>query len=121
MEGYTVLNNSGEVLARNCTLAEAAQTVLYYDGHDYEIRPSIGGGFDLWVTQFSRNSPSGGMPMVKSVIQAGWFDRLAEAATNEIYLDIIARADMWHCEVRLDSEYDKMITRLEQSETSNDI
>ena len=106
---YTVLNNQGEVQERGCTVAEAAQTVMGYDGHSFEIRPaSDGKGFDLWTSQFSRNSPAGGRPLVKSVIFSLIEDRTSAEA--KIYGEVIKHADMWMgLDVMLDADFDAMI------------
>jgi hypothetical protein len=107
---YTVFNNHGSVQERGCTVAEAAQTVMDYDGHSFEIRPaSDGKGFELWTSQFSQNSPAGGRPLVKSVIFSLIEDRASAEA--EIYGEVIKRADMWKgCDVMLDADYDAMAT-----------
>ena len=68
--GYTVFKYEDSSQARRgLTLAEAAQELLSADGHEYEIRQdgTLSDGspwFVLWRTQFSRNSPLGGQPMV---------------------------------------------------------
>lgn len=110
---YTVLNNQGEVQERGCTVAEAAQTVMGDDGHEYEIRPaSDGNGFDLWTSQFSRNSPAGGRPLVKSVIFSLIEDRASAEA--KIYGEVIKRADWWKgCTVMLDADFDAMVADCE--------
>ena len=65
MTTFTVLNRHGEVQTQNASLSEAAQTVLWHDGHDYEFRAD-GDWLELWVTPFSRNSQLGGRPLVRA-------------------------------------------------------
>jgi hypothetical protein len=49
---YTVARQDGEEREYNLTLAEAAHSILTYDGAEYEIRPRADGeGFDLWSRQ----------------------------------------------------------------------
>lgn len=69
MTAYTVLDRHGNVQSRGLTAAQAADLILSYDGHRYEVRQSKDGRWqDLWISEFSRNSTLGGRPLVKSVI-----------------------------------------------------
>ncbi len=91
---YTVLDCNGEHQVSGLTVAEAAREVMQYDGHQFEIRAAEdGNGFELWTSQFSRNSTGGGRPLVKSVIYSVADDR--DAAEAEIYRKVIAHADWW--------------------------
>ena len=56
MTTYTITNNSGKVISTGATVAELARELLGYDGHEWQIREAEGGGFDLWISNFSRNS-----------------------------------------------------------------
>jgi len=102
---YTILNASGSVQARGCTAAEAAQEVMGYDGHEFEIRADEdGNGFELWTSQFSRNSTAY-RGLVKSVIYSVKDDRAKAEA--EIYTKVIHHADWWKgCDVMTDADYD---------------
>ena len=113
---YVVLNNQGDIQERDCTIAEAAQTVMGYDGHSFEIRPaSDGKGFALWASQFSRNSPAGGRPLVKSVIFSLSEDR--SAAEAEIFKAVAVNAEWWMgCDVREQAEYDAEVAALAAEE-----
>jgi hypothetical protein len=106
---YTVLNRHGHVEERGCTVAQAAQVVMAYDGHSFEIRAAEAGhGFYLWTSQFSRNSAAGGRPLTKSVIFSLAADRASAEA--EIYKQVIVNADWWMgCDVRSDQDYDAML------------
>lgn len=51
------------------SLEDAAVEKLTHDGHEYDIRPAEdNGGWELWGSQFSHNSPAGGRPLVKTMI-----------------------------------------------------
>lgn len=129
MTSYTVLNRHGSVQERGCTLAEAAQIVLGYDGHDYDIRPDSSSGFrglsgpdderdfrhwTLWTSSFSRNS-SAYKGLTESVIFALASSR--EEAEADIYKQVVAHADWWEgCEVMTDSDYDAMVAELAEEE-----
>lgn len=57
MSKFVVLNPQGEVLKSNASAKEAAEVVLGYDGHEWEIRPGHHNiGYTLFVSKFSRNS-----------------------------------------------------------------
>lgn len=56
MTNYTIINKSGIVVATDATAAQVARGLLGHDGHEWEIRRADGGGFDLWISNFSRNS-----------------------------------------------------------------
>lgn len=104
---YTVLDNQGNVIARHLSAQDAMVEILTDDGHGYEIRKAEdGNGFELWVTQFSRNSTLGGKPMVKSAIWS--FEADESKATDEIAAKVIA-ADWRHKpEAITDEQYDEM-------------
>jgi hypothetical protein len=94
MTTFTVLNRHGQVQTQNASLTEAAQTVLGYDGHEYEIRPDENNkGFWLYVSQFSRNSSCGGRPLVRGRCYSA-ADMGAEAEA-EIFQYVIDHADFW--------------------------
>jgi hypothetical protein len=103
---YTVVNANGEVQATGCSVREAAQTVMNYDSHDYDIRRAEdGNGFELWTSQFSRASTLGGRPLVKSTIYSVSDDE--PAAEAEIFKKVIDHADWWKgCNVMTDAEYE---------------
>jgi len=102
MERYTITNRHGDIEARDCSLAEAADAILTYDGYTYDIRPAADGGFVLWVSQFSRNSPLGNRPLVKSVIYSLRDDRAG--AVDQIHHRVIAAADAWHMRATCEEE-----------------
>jgi len=108
---YTVLNRHGSVQDEGLSLADAAQVVMGYDGHEYEIKAAPEGlGFELWTSSFSRNSTAFN-GLKKSVIYSVNEDRaLAEA---EIYRKVIKNAEWFcGCTVMTDAEHAKMTARL---------
>lgn len=101
---YTVLNRHGSIQGQGETLASAAQIVLEYDGHTYEIRPATDGkGFDLWVSNASRNSTA-----FRGLTKSRIFSVQADIALAEadIYRQVIRNASWWEsCEVLTDADY----------------
>lgn len=111
MTTYTVFRSQDSSNATSrLTLEEAAHELLTYDGHDYEIRQD-GALSDrtklycLWVTQFSRSSPLGGRPMVRTIIYG--------ESDDKIYRKVVL--EDWHgMEAMTDTQYDQMLADLEQ-------
>ena len=83
---YTVLNRHGTVQGRGLSARDAADLILSYDGHQYEVRRD-GDWCELWVSQFSQNSTLGGRPLVKSVV----FGKDEDA----IWQSVLTHADKW--------------------------
>lgn len=68
MTTYTIINTSGEIEARGCSIETAAVELLGHDNHIWSIEPSEAGeGFDLWISRLGGggNWPGG---RVKSTI-----------------------------------------------------
>ena len=102
MTAYTVYNPSGGMEAETgMSLADAANKMLTYDGHEWEIREEDG-AFNLYTSQFSRNSPCGGGDLVDTVISSYAADRAV--AETEIFERVISE-DWWHLECATDAEY----------------
>ena len=101
---YTVLNRHGDVQAQECTMFEAAQLVLEYDGNTYEIRPAADGkGYDLWVSRFSRNSSAHDGLTESRIFSPVEDEQLAHA---DIYRQVIRNAEWWdNCRVLTDKAY----------------
>lgn len=107
---YTVFHSSDSSRAyRGLSVEDAAQELLFADGHDYEIRQD-GTWHDgtpvlrLFVTQFSRNSPLGGSPMVSAVIMG--------QTEKEIFQQVLGRD--WHgMEAVTDEQFDAMVAAYE--------
>lgn len=111
MTTYTVFHSNDSTKATSrLTLEEAARELLTYDGHDYEIREGgiLSDGtqfYCLYVTQFSRNSPLGSKPMVRTTIYG--------VSKTKIYRKVVM--ENWHgMEAMTDAQYDQMLADLEQ-------
>lgn len=106
MTTYTVYNpNSDTEAETGMPLADAANKLMTYDGHEWEIREEEYKGepaFRLYTSQFSRNSPAGGGALVRSVISSFAAD-YATAAT-EIFERVISE-DWWKLECVTDAEF----------------
>ena len=108
---YTVLNRHGSVQERGCSLSLAAEIVLGYDGHEYEIRQATGGGWNLWTSRFSRNSTAYN-GLVQSTIYSPKPDR--DDAEIDICKRVIGHADWFeNCQVMTDADYDAMQAEFE--------
>ena len=118
MTTYTVLNRHGDVQVEGASLSEAAQAVLGYDGHEYEIRKDEDGlGYTLWVSQFSRNSALGGRPLVRSAIYSSFNGQSEGDAEAEIFRKVIAHASSWdNQDVMTDESYAKLLADLTPDE-----
>lgn len=102
---YTVLNRHGSVLGSELSQKDAADLILTYDGHQYEIRKD-GDWFELWVSQFSRNSTLGGRPLVKSAIFG--------ESEDQIWTSVITHADYWDNQTcMLDADY-KVLSKIDE-------
>ena len=111
MTTYTLLDHNGDVMRRGLTAREAMNEILRHDSHDYDIRPrDDGGGFDLWVTQFSRASTLGDRPMIRSLVRA--YDLDIDEATDEIALKVIEACWDGYPEAMTDEAYDAMVADL---------
>ena len=101
---YTVLNRHGDVQEQGCTLFEAAQIVLGYDGHTHEIKPAGDGkGFELWVSSVSRNSSAYNGLTKSRIFSLADGVQLAHA---DIYRQVIRHANWWDdCRVLTDADY----------------
>lgn len=104
---YTVISEAGIVIRRHLTAVDAADEILMHDGHSYEIRRADDGqGFELWVSKFSRASPLGGKPLVKSQIFSLAEDE--DTAQKEIAGLVITARWRGYPEAIKDTEYDSL-------------
>lgn len=105
MTTYTILNsNSGEIEQRGATVAEAAQALLGYDGHEWEIRKSET-GHDLYVSRYSRSSTAFD-GLHKSTIYS--LDDDPANAEDDIFARVIRSGHWTRPEVMTDASYDAM-------------
>jgi hypothetical protein len=108
---YTVYNPNSDTEAESgLCLADAANKMMTYDGREWEIREE-GDAFNLYTSQFSRNSPCGGGELTRSVIYSYAANR--DAAEIEIFERVISE-DWWHLECVTDAEY--LAMHVEESE-----
>jgi hypothetical protein len=97
----------GEAIARNLTAAEVAHIILTDDGHEYEIRPTNDGGFQLWTRQQVANKP-----WTKTLVFS-FADTLAEAEA-EIFWEV-TRAHWPHLPTAMtDAEFDALAAEAAQ-------
>lgn len=114
---YIVTQPSNGHVTRPMTLAEAADHVMSYDGHEYDIRPSADGvGYELWLSCHSRNSTCW-KGLTKSVIFS-LRDDLAQA-TEEIFVQVLRHATWWHGQYAYtEKEYTRMIAEFAADEAA---
>lgn len=111
---YTVTSHDGANEQRGLTLDEAACEIMWYDGHEFEICPEDGGGYRLWTSDYSRNSPMGAK-LSETVIDSGETDEAA--ATAEIYAKVLENAHWFKGQwVYTDAKYDAILAELEAEE-----
>lgn len=107
---YTILNRHGDVQSSGETLAQAAQIVMGYDGHEFEIQQHDG-RFELWTSRFSRNSTAYN-GLTRSRISSGNTDE--GLATADIYRQVIRNADWWSGQrVLTDADYAAEFTEID--------
>lgn len=102
MTTYTVYNPNSDTEAESgLCLADAANKMMTYDGHEWEIREE-GDAFNLYTSQFSRCSPCGGGELARSVVYSYAANR--DAAETEIFERVISE-DWWTLECVTDAEF----------------
>lgn len=105
---YAVVDQSGDLIARDLTTEQAAHEILTVDGQQYEIRPDSAGDYwTLWGRQQVANKP-----WTATII--GTYGTEAEARA-EIFAHVVKEADggrWWMAEAIPQEEYDEMIERL---------
>ena len=105
---YAVVDQSGELIARDLTTEDAAHEILTVDGQEYEIRPDSAGDYwTLWTRQQVANKP--------------WTSTLfgdygpENEARAVIFAHVVNEADggrWWMAEAIPQEEYDEMEARL---------
>lgn len=107
---YTVRTRHGDVIERGLSLAQAADTVLGHDGHEYEVRQAET-GFELWVSNHSRNSTAYN-GLTRSVIRS--LNQLREHAEADIWRQVLRNGEWWGGQyVVTDADYDAEMAELE--------
>ena len=105
---YAVVDQSGNLIARDLTTEQAAHEILTADGQDYEIRPDSADGdyWTLWTRQQVANKPW-------TATLIGTYDGRRTRAV--IFAHVVKKADggrWWKAEAIPQDEYDEMIERL---------
>ncbi|CAB4166086.1 hypothetical protein UFOVP843_9 [uncultured Caudovirales phage] len=99
---YAVYNpNSDSEAETGLCLADAANKLMTYDGHDWEIREEDG-AYHLYTSQFSRHSSLGGRDLVRSVVSSYAANRASAEA--EIFERVISE-DWWTLWCITDTEF----------------
>lgn len=105
---YAVVDQSGDLIARDLTTEQAAHEILTVDSQEYEIRPDSAGEYwTLWGRQQVANKPWTATLM-------GTYGTEAEARA-EIFAHVVKEADggrWWMAEAIPQAVYDEMIERL---------
>jgi hypothetical protein len=112
---YTVARRDGDGREYNLNLQDAARRILHDDGQEYDIRPTDGGGFDLWCRQQVAN-----VKWYKTSVYSVQDD--AELAEIEIFQKIVdASQDAAKGPDAIDQDnYKKSIQRLIDSLEADD-
>jgi len=105
---YAVVDQSGDLIARDLTTEQAAHEILTVDGQEYEIRPDSAGEYwTMWGRQQVANKPW-------TATLIGTYGTEDEARA-EIFAHVVKEADggrHWKAEAILQDEYDAMMARL---------
>lgn len=120
---YTVMTMHGDVIDRGLNVTEAAEVVLAHDGYRYEVRKSaplsdpdrLGAVwyFELFVSEYSANSPHGAREMVRCNVP-GTYARAEGEAWPEIAAEVVRASGNWRKSpvVMTDADYDAMMQQL---------
>ena len=103
---YTVTDRSGNVIARGLTLSHAAHEILSTDGREWDIRPIDGGGWRLWSRQQVANRPWAETSITSFVSSP-------EAASDDIFEQVITACWPGHYEACTDAGYDRMLAEID--------
>lgn len=113
MTSYTISNKSGIVVSTGATAAEVARELLGYDGHEWEIRRADGGGFELWISNFSRNSTCFN-GLTRSVIFSIKDDK--DEAEADIFARVVGSGFWTGLDYMSDADYAQMLAEGEADE-----
>lgn len=103
---YAVVDQSGELIARDLTTEQAAHEILTVDGQEYEIRPDSHDGY--WTLRSRK--PVSNKPWTAHllIVKYGTEDE----ARAEIFAQVVKEADggrWWKAEAIPQEEYDEMV------------
>jgi hypothetical protein len=109
---YAVVNQGGELIARDLTIENAADEILSVDSQEWEIRADTAGDFwTLWTRQQVANKP-----WTATLIGTCGAEADARAA---ILAKVVRAADGgrdWKAQAMPQADYDAMISRLKADE-----
>lgn len=113
MSKFVVLNPQGEVLKSNASAKEAAEVVLGYDGHEWEIRPGHHNiGYTLFVSKFSRNSACYDSRLIEIVHANG---NSMEEIEEKIFQEVCHEQSIWNdCTIIGQDQYDASMAENEE-------
>jgi len=102
---YAVVDQSGELIARDLTTEQAAHEILTVDGQEYEIRPDSTDGY--WTLRSRK-------PVSNKLWTAilGSFGLTIADARADIFAHVVKEADggrWWKAEAIPQEEYDEMV------------
>jgi hypothetical protein len=107
---YAVVDQGGELIARDLTTDQAARAILTVDSQEYEIRPS-GAYRDYW-TLWTRQQVAN-KPWTETLMGTYGVEYEARAA---IFARVVKEADggrWWKAEAMPQADYDAMISQAE--------
>lgn len=105
---YAVVDQSGDLIARDLTTEQAAHEILTVDGQEYEMRRDPEGYWSLWTRQQVANRPW-------TCTLLGSWGQTEDDAKAEVFADALRQADggrHWMAEAIPQDEYDAMMARL---------
>jgi hypothetical protein len=106
---YAVVDQGGELIARDLTIENAADEILSTDSQEWEIRADTAGDFwALWTRQQVANKPW-------TATLIGTYGTEADARA-EILAEVVRVADggaSWKAEAMPQADYDAMILQAE--------
>lgn len=108
MTTYTVFraDDSSVIEGRGLSLREAADALLTADGYAYELRTDPTFGFELFISDGSRNSTRGARNMISAALGGYYGD-----TEDEVWRKVVV--DEWRgYEAMTDEAYDDMVARL---------
>lgn len=113
---YTVVDMSGELIARDLTAERAAHRILTEDSQEYDIRPDFSGDYwTIWTRQQVANKPW-------TATLFGAYGTEAEARAD-IFARVVNVADggpHWLAEAIPQEDWDEMQDRLKAEEEAGE-
>lgn len=106
MTTYTILSGNGDVLDSGLSLESAANEILTYDGHFYEIRKEDDGFLRLYTSKLSRAAYGSNSSVTGTVIFG--------SSEDEIWQHVIDNSEWWsNQDAMTDESYAEMIADMD--------